>query len=84
MPIYNYRCDECHYEWEEQRTIAERNLPLDDLCPDCGAVATIEKFLPSFNGLCYTVDGVGKTPDTFNDLLKNIKKNHRGSTIQTR
>lgn len=28
--------------------------------------------------------GVTKTPDSFNSLLKNIKKRYRGSTIETR
>jgi len=30
------------------------------------------------------LQGVTKTPDSFNSLLKNIKKRYRGSTIETR
>lgn len=30
------------------------------------------------------VDGIRRTDDSFNDLLKNIKKHNRGSTIKTR
>lgn len=28
--------------------------------------------------------GVTKTPDSFNDLLKNMKKHHRHSTMETK
>jgi len=28
--------------------------------------------------------GIKKTPDSFNDMLKDIKKNNAGSTIETR
>ena len=28
--------------------------------------------------------GITKTPDSFNDMLKTIKKNNAGSTIETR
>jgi len=30
------------------------------------------------------VDGLRRTDDTFNDMLKEIKKKNRGSTIKTR
>ena len=29
MPNYDYHCEECGQEWEEQLLIAKRNAPLD-------------------------------------------------------
>jgi putative FmdB family regulatory protein len=81
MPRYNYRCVECEHTWEEDHTIAERDIPTGKPCPKCGKPA-IEKYLPSTTGLCYTAEsGRPKTSDAFKDILRNIKKQHRGSQI---
>lgn len=33
MPIYEYRCDECDYEYEQRRSMADMDSPSD--CPKC-------------------------------------------------
>lgn len=80
MPRYDYRCEKCGYTWEQHFPIAERDTPLNEPCPECNEPGNIEKYLPSTSGLCYTVAKL-KTPDSFKDLLKNIKSKHRHSSI---
>lgn len=87
MPNYNYRCTECGHAWEEHLPMARFDEPCQSACPHChggeGDVPIIERYLPSSPGVSYVVgDGVRKqTPDAFKDLLRNIKKQHHGSTI---
>lgn len=82
MPRYNYRCEVCEYAWEEDHPIAERDTPLAQGCPACGPLGKIERYLPSTNGLCYSLE-TKKVPGAFKDLLKNIKSKHYGSTMRT-
>ena len=84
MPRYDYRCEECQHTWEEDHKIADRDLPIGKPCPECGKEKCVEKYLPSAQGLCYTADsGKPKVPETFKDLLRNIKKNNPRSHIGT-
>lgn len=84
MPRYDYRCEECQHAWEQDLTIAERNLPVEQPCPKCGKEKSVEKYLPSTGGLCYSVENMNrKVPEGFKDVLRNIKKNHVGSHIGT-
>ena len=39
MPIYEYHCQACGYEFEKLRSFEERNLMS---CPECGAKADIK------------------------------------------
>ena len=41
MPTYDYRCKECGHEFEEQQTIAARNVPRYNPCPECGSSGNI-------------------------------------------
>jgi putative FmdB family regulatory protein len=79
MPNYDYRCNECGHAWEQQLTIANRDVPTTEPCPECGKTA-VEKYLPSTSGLCYTLEGK-KVPDTFKDVLRRMKKQHIRSHI---
>ena len=36
MPNYDYMCKECDHVWEEQQTVASRNVPRYNPCPNCG------------------------------------------------
>lgn len=83
MPRYDFRCEKCGKTFEADFLIAERDTPVHDTCPFCEQGDCVERFLPSTTGLNYTA-GDAKPTKGFNDLLKNIKSKHRGSTIQTR
>jgi hypothetical protein len=59
--------------------MAQRLAPTEEKC-DCGG--TVEQYLPSAPGFGYDMVNVRKkVPNAFKDVLKNIKKHHRGSTI---
>jgi len=61
--------------------IAGRNYPTTQSCPKCKSENTIVKDLTA-PGVSYSVNRGGlKVPETFKDLLRNIKSEHRGSTI---
>ena len=42
MPFYDYICNECDHTWEEQRTVASRNVPRYNPCPNCGTAEDIK------------------------------------------
>lgn len=46
MPIYEYECRECGYQFEQTRHFRERYDPLE--CPRCGSVQT-EKLVSNFD-----------------------------------
>lgn len=77
MPTYDYHCTMCGDHREEVHSIADRDTPCQIPCVKCQGV--IER-LPGAPGIGYTYGGP-KTPDTFKDVLRNIKKNHIRSTI---
>ena len=61
--------------------IAGRNYPTTQSCPKCKSENTIAKDVTA-PGVSYSINRGGlKVPETFKDLLRNIKSEHRGSTI---
>jgi len=79
MPNYDYRCKKCGQTWELQLPLAERLTPTKVRC-DCGG--KVEQYLPSSPGFGYDmVNFRHKVPDSFKDVLRNIKHKHRGSNI---
>jgi hypothetical protein len=60
-----------------QLPIAERDYPTTQECPQCDSKRVI-----SAPGVSYTINRGGvKTPESFKDILRDIKSKHRGSTI---
>ena len=81
MPTYVYRCSDvyCENTFEENLKYEDRDAPIDHPCQKCGG-----KLLrvPAMPGFAYDNVKPGKKPDNaFNDKLKEIKKHHRGSTV---
>lgn len=75
-----------------QLVIAERDVPLTKLCPSCNAmpentclppfmVPVVER-LQAAPGFSYTMNIRKHVPESFKDVLRNIKSKHRGSTIE--
>ncbi len=84
MPLYDFRCRECFSTWEASFTISERDTPVNAPCPHCHAPGVVERFLPAngHGGFGYSHRAAGpKTPEGFKDILRKIKSEHRGSTI---
>jgi len=82
MPLYDYQCKDCGFTVTDvSLPIADRDNPLSEVCPQCGKSETIER-LAAAPGVSYSINRGGlKTPGGFNEILKDIKKRHRGSTI---
>ena len=64
MPIYEYKCENCGYEFEEMLHFSERDIPLNTLCsfPTCGGKVHLKMSLGSFHlkGSGWYKDGYGK------------------------
>ena len=84
MPNYSYSCSvgDCDFKIVDLNLpVAGRNYPTTQSCPKCKSENTIVKELTA-PGVSYTINRGGlKVPETFKDLLRNIKSEHRGSTI---
>lgn len=64
--------------------IDQRDYPSTQPCPQCNELGTVER-LAGAPGVNYSINRGGlKTPETFKDILRNIKKNHRRSTIDVK
>ena len=68
MPIYEYKCEDCGYEFEEMLHFSERDNPIDAPCPNtirplCGGKVHLKMSLGSFHlkGGGWYKDGYGKT-----------------------
>lgn len=73
MPIYNYQCKKCGYEFEKMLSISNLNEPISDPCPneECGTLGEVVKVIV---GKFKSVEKIGKPPEDFNYMLKRIKK----------
>ena len=64
MPIYEYKCENCGYEFEEMLHFSERDNPLNTPCsfPTCGGKVHLKMSLGSFHlkGSGWYKDGYGK------------------------
>ena len=75
MPIYEYKCENCGYEFEEMLHFSERDVPLNTPCPnrifdrnqepqcfDCSGKIHLKMSLGSFHlkGSGWYKDGYGK------------------------
>ena len=84
MPNYSYSCsdDDCDFKVIDLNLpISGRNYPTTQPCPKCKSKGTIVKEITA-PGVSYSINRGGlKVPETFKDLLRNIKSEHRGSTI---
>ena len=84
MPVYEYGCSECSHQFEAFKTIAEYDIPLNEPCPSCETIGEIER-LVSGAEICDPVSlGLKKVPKGYNEVVKNIQKNHPGNTIELR
>lgn len=82
MPNYDYQCNKCEFFITDvQLPIAARYVPTTEPCPNCHAEGTVEMAI-SAPGVSYTANRGGlKTPESFKDILRNIKAQNPGSTL---
>ena len=84
MPFYEYGCSECSHEFEEFKTIAQYDVPLSKPCPSCYKIGYITRLISGAE-ICDPVSlGVTKVPKGYNEIIKNMKKNIPGNTLEVR
>ena len=88
MPNYTYQCSECSHEFEEFKTIAKYNEPLKKPCPSCFHIGYVSRLISSpklgASEKLEMTKGLLKPTKEFNDILRTVKKNNVGSTIEVR
>jgi putative FmdB family regulatory protein len=83
MPYYDYYCSSCKHEFEINMKISERNVPTQEPCPECSERDVELQLATPTIGDPWRF--AGKRPDEgFRDRLREIKKHHRGNTIDVR
>ena len=84
MPFYLYECSECSHQFEEFKIIDEYDVPLSEPCPSCYKVGYIDRLISGAE-ICDPISlCVRKVPKGYNEVVKNIKKNYPGNTIEVR
>ena len=81
MPYYLYGCSECSHEFEEFKTIAKYDEPLSEPCPSCYKIGYIDRLISGAEICDPIAIGVRKVPKGYNEVVKNIKKNYPGNTL---
>ena len=83
MPNYDYYCSSCEHEFEINMKISERNVPTQEPCPECSERDVELQLATPTIGDPWRF--AGKRPDEgFRDRLREIKKHHRGNSIDVR
>ena len=75
MPIYEYSCADCGHEFTEVLTVSNRDKPLSEPCPKCGA-NEVEKLVSATTmGVDMKVTPDSKTGGDWSRMMDRIKKN---------
>ena len=88
MPIYNFECESCSYDFEEFRTIAEMDIPLKEPCPNCKEKGKIIRLIGSpravDSGRLESTKGRLRPTQEFTEVMTRIKKKHPASNFEIR
>ena len=88
MPIYNFECESCSYDFEEFRTIAEIDIPLKEPCPNCKEKGKIIRLIGSPRAVdsvrLESTKGRLRPTQEFTEVMTRIKKKHPASNFEIR
>ncbi|MDE3023110.1 MAG: hypothetical protein KGI54_14890 [Pseudomonadota bacterium] len=70
MPTYNFKCMNCHDEFEYSNKIADRDQPTEWPCEECKQMTVLR--VPSAVG--FKLNDAQKAPTDYLNLLSNIKR----------
>jgi len=71
MPTYEFVCNACQEKFDEYLTIDNRNKPLLNPCPACGAEGSVAKRFDSFPTVGY--DMTVKPSSDFKEIMEKVK-----------
>ncbi len=80
MPLYLYSCV-CNHKFERFLSVSNYKQPESEPCPSCNEMK-VTKQIQAPNMIQF--DRNIKADDSFRDILKQIGKNNKGSTIDTK
>lgn len=81
MAIYDYQC-ECGHVFEMNKKIADRDNTEADVCPECQQTGKITRGVSApIVGYSTHVNGAGKPPEGFREVLRKIHKRAPGSRL---
>ena len=75
MPMYDYVCSKCQHTFDGFLTIAQRDVPTQEPCPNCGKTNCISISLgaPALMSP-FRVEGLKKPSGQFRERVQQIKK----------
>lgn len=80
MPMYSFACDSCNHEWEQSLGFVARDAPKDERCPECERFGQIRRtYRLNFSNDSFAKP---KVDSGMKDVLREIKKANKGSTIE--
>jgi putative FmdB family regulatory protein len=81
MPNYNYKCNKCDHAFEERLMIADRKIPEQSPCPECGATESVVQQITA-PMICDPVRvGARKMDSGFKEVLQKIHERAPGSEL---
>lgn len=82
MPIYNFKCSSCDSDHDLMKKISARDDTAEDSCPECGKVGTLNRQVSTpLIGYSTHVNGSGKPPEGFREVLRRIHARSPGSKM---
>lgn len=78
MALFDYSCSNCKHTFDKFLSIADYKIPETEPCPSCGKIE-VQKVISS--PTMFQFDKHMRTDDSFRDILKQIGKNNKGSTV---
>lgn len=82
MPNYDYYCKGCEKEFSEFQMIANRRVPCEKPCTECGGEVDILMRAPMPIDP-FHVSGLKQPTDAFKEKMRLIKKSTPGSVIDS-
>lgn len=79
MPIFDYKCTSCENEFDKLVSISNMDLPTKEPCIKCDSLS-VTKIIGRPAHFQFSDDKL-KPSGEFKEILKQIKKNNVGSTI---
>lgn len=82
MPMYDYKCQSCGDQFKEMLSIADRKVPCESPCRNCGGEVRQQL---GFAAICDPIRmGITKPSAGFNEVLRTIKAGNPNSTVRVR
>lgn len=84
MPWYDYICDVCEHEFTEVLRMANREIPVEDGCPECGEDAVRQLLGNVSMADPANVSAGGRRPDAYGEVISKINEtnNLKGSRYE--